>query len=287
MIETQQFADYAAVRSQWQGLLEAPLAIYKRDAPDYIQQRLAALAVQTVEPDRILAVDGNFQRFIGAGASMHPGVEANGFIMDDSRLYGALHRTLRAPVSPHVNQTEGFTARAIGAAQRTTDQYFGRTLPKAPQRRLELLFSEPGTNGVSTDGTLPIAKFKGIAACAERAAAANDILHVLGMAPVYETGIMQVENRTPEPHAFLVVSGDGKNLLYDPANPAIILNRRSRAVDTQPAIYEVDSIITEERMIEVGGLLHTLKQRPKGPVVSSSLQVRFVTHEDGNNYKPV
>lgn len=100
-----------------------------------------------------------------------------------------------------------------------------------------------------------LAEFKGIAQCAERAAVANNLLEFAGMETTYITGKIHSEDKSPELHAYLILTGNsGKKYIYDPTNPFMIFSAEDhRLVQTQPAIHP-----GAEPVLEGGSMESTL-----------------------------
>lgn len=305
MEQQSQFGDYERVRSQWESLLEGPERTYNRDAPDFVQERLAILALQAEPPKRIDAFEGNFQQFLGDDTALYPHPLSAGFVMNDNRLHKGLSQLLARPASPYLApEVTGYRARALYTAHAAQEKYFGAAPlslnPQALRKRYKLLFAHE--QKALSPPRLSIAVLRKFAACAERAAAANNVLHIFGFAPIYEMGAAELgewrstrkrANSRPDtsqsnPHAFLVVTGDTAPLLYDPTNACPLLDKRGRFLETLPPTYQNNSL-TKERGVEIDCTLNAIKWRPNriGFIIRSQLSVRYRTHHEGRLLQPI
>jgi hypothetical protein len=285
------FADYGGVQAQWQELLAGSVRAYNRDAPDYLAERIATLTVQAPSVARIDQFDGNFQHFLGPDTVFHPTIDGAGFRMDDPAAYGKAVEVLpRYRKLADYTALTGYRATVLGATQRGLEHYLGSNPGPTAKRRHTALLKTRATASSSTSGDHSIADFKRAALCAQRVAVASNIHHVFGCAPVCEIGLLQVDTQPQVLHAFMVIRGNGEDLLYDPTNPALIVSTDARRITTLPAIFPVGQLITTERFVAVGAELNSVITRD--PVNATEVarhhtQLSFTTVALGKALRPV
>lgn len=250
MSETAVLPEIDQVRAQFLPLLELGDAEYHQAGAAFVDGRRQALEA-TAQDGYALSYNagngGNFQGYVGPNALLNAQGMGKDYKLDDPTVYdhvAPLMRSIYLDILPQVggDEVKAYLNAAFRTAQHTQQQYFGSVFGD-PQRRHNLLGDILDDDGPAIKS---VADLKSVAICSERASVANNVLQILGVEPVMETGSVQFEGSDrPEPHVYLFVKTTaGKELLYDPTSPTLYFDEAGNLLQTEPALYPAEDALT-------------------------------------------
>ena len=221
---------------------------FESASQEFLHNRLAELT--TGEHQEAIRADQNssLQGFIQPDTQIFPEALGKGYRLDDLEIYSEALPYLRrfyTNILPQLGDPEkAFRNAVLFAAQNTQQSYFGSVHSGA-----NALAAREMLTGDFMDDDAPdvrsIAKFKGVAMCAERAAVANNVLQVFGMQPVLELGKLQIDDKHPELHAYLFIrDGKGEERVFDPTNPTLTFGTDGSLLQVNPAFYPAGDSLT-------------------------------------------
>jgi hypothetical protein len=211
----------------------------------YIEKRTAALA-ENAESGEISNVGYNIHKgFLGPNMIIRRSMLVDPFVMDDPDLYAVFFETVEK-----LKEVVGWKEKSLremipSAIQWSLSKYFGNI---AADSNTEIQNREFYLDH-STIDSLPISikelKGKGLAICAEKAAAAQNLLAFVGLESelIVSSGCRIPAETEEGAHAYILVHGQKGDLIYDPTNPRLQFDKDGKFTSYSPAMYP----ITEEQ----------------------------------------
>lgn len=282
------------VRNQIVDILELPVEEYDQAVAELINKRHDELVSKSI-PKRIHGIGGNYQGFFHPDSEIAPAYSGTGFKVDDSEVYAPFAKHLRYFYELFFKQFDGDKAKAyrnavIYAAQYAQQDYFGNIHPgkEAARAREDLIWrgafvtDEPEDEQVAS-----VSQFKNIAMCAERAAVANNLMHIAGFNPVYVMGELKLGDKRSELHAYLVMqNSEGTNVIYDPTNPHLLLNEEGGIASSYPGIYKVDEDFLKNTKAHAEGTYRVMKRENGQTTVQEEVQYVYENNPFHSDYLP-
>lgn len=247
---------YEQIRDSLTPLLELPEEEYLAQIDDLIKARLTELESAPPKVTQLDGLHGNYQSFLHPSIEVMPLVHGTGFRLDDPLIYGDLLKNLFRfnkifGVTQDSNEEE-YQRAIFQAIQYALQDYFENVRPGNDDLlRREEMVSRGAIRTVDIEDEkytpASIAEMKKIALCAERTAVANNMLQFLGFEPVLVQGKLGRVDHEEELHAFLVIrNGKGEEMIYDPTNPFLVFDQQGRLVQTSPALYHGDGLLSKQ-----------------------------------------
>lgn len=207
----------------------------------YVEKRLANLS-ETAKSGEMSHIGRGIHRgFLGPKMEIRRNMLVDPFIVDDPDLYMNLFEVIRT--FKEVKSWKEKSLREImpNAIQWTLSKYFGNI---AAGPNTDLQNREFYIDHTSSD-SLPISikelKGKGFAVCAEKSAAAQNLLTFVGMeSELIASGGCRIPEESEEGvHSYLLVHGPKGEMIYDPTNPRLVTDKDGQLTSYSPALYPI------------------------------------------------
>ena len=288
---------YEEIKNSLIPLLDLPEGEYLTSIGGFVQKRLTELESSPRTVQMLDGLHGNYQGFLHSDVEVNPAVFGAGFKIDDPAIYRDLFTRLRyfqdVFKATAVGDDKDYEKAVFHAIQYALQDYFGNVVPSdAGMKRREQMVWRGAVHAVGEEDQAyepaSIAEFKDIALCAERAAVANNMLQLLGFEPVMVSGKLEREDDTePELHSFLVIRNcEGREMIYDPSNPIIVLNQEDKAAQMGPALYGTEDFLSSKgASISVSKLRYKLDELGK-PVLVRQKPYTYMNSVFGNELHP-
>lgn len=167
------------------------------------------------------------------------------FVLDDPDLYADLFETIRK-----FKEAEGWKEKSLreimpNAIHWSLSKYFGNIAAGSNTEMQNREFYLDHTSADSPSISIKELKGKGFAVCAEKAAAAQNLLTFVGMESelIASSGCRIPAEAGEEAHYYILVHGPKGDMIYDPTNPRLLLDKEGKLTSYGPAMYP----ITEEQ----------------------------------------
>jgi hypothetical protein len=137
------------------------------------------------------------------------------------------------------------------SVQWTLSNYFGNSIAGSTTEMKNREFYLDHTTADSSALSLKEFKGKGFAVCAEKGAAAQNLLAFVGM----ESELIAASDcRIPaeaeeEAHYYILIHGPKGDMIYDPTNPRLLLNKEGILTSYSPAMYSITSDQSQRLML--------------------------------------
>lgn len=231
----------------------------KQKSSSFITERLKSL-VEASTPKEISLLSPAYKGFIHPESGIRRNFLVDPFHIDDNDLYDVLLDTLgEFRGSPN---WQGKSLREIVpfAVIRTIGKYFGNYWASSTTESENQTFYMERSTATSEDISLKELKGQGFAVCAEKAAAAQNLLTFLG----YDIELIASSKcrlESPEKddqggHMFNVISSGAGYFIFDPTNPSLLENEEGAVVSFLPANYRISE--EEYRGLKKGGQVEVI-----------------------------
>lgn len=225
--------------------LERILSTPEEEQRDFVERRIAALSENAESGEMSHLGRGIHKGFLGPKMEIRRNMMVDPFVMDDQDLYADLLETARK-----FKGAEGWKEKSLreimpNAIQWTLSKYFGNIAAGANTETQNREFYLDHTSADSPSISIKELKGKGFAVCAEKAAAAQNLLTFVGMETelIASSGCRIPAEAGEEAHYYILVHGPKGDMIYDPANPRLLLGKDGKLTSYGPAMYP----ITEEQ----------------------------------------
>lgn len=211
----------------------------------YIEKRLTTLA-ENAESGEMSHIGHSIHKgFLGPKMEIRRNMIVDPFVIDDSDLYADLFETVRK-----FKKAEGWKEKSLreiipGAIQWTLSKYFGNIAAGTSTEMQNREFYLDHTSAESPSISIRELKGKGFAVCAEKGAAAQNLLAFVGMESdlIASSGCRLPAEAEEDAHYYILIHGPKGDMIYDPTNPRILLDKDGKLTNYSPAMYPV----TEEQ----------------------------------------
>lgn len=221
--------------------LEPLIGASETEQRDYIKKRLAVLSENAETGEMSHVGHGIHKGFLGPEMKIRRNMIVDPFVVDDPDLYADLFKTVR-----EFKEAEGWKERSLreivpSAVQWTLSKYFGNVAAgsntEMQNREFYLDHSSVDSSSVSAKEL----KGKGFAVCAEKAAAAQNLLAFVGMESdlIASSGCRIPVEAEEDAHYYILIHGPKREMIYDPTNPRMTLDKDGRITNYSPAMYPV------------------------------------------------
>lgn len=230
--------EYAKTLSE----IEKILNTSSKNQERFIKKRISYLS-QGIEGEKTLhdAMTSSYEGFLTPQIRISHSGLVDPLIMDDDSLYLEFFKTVQ-----DLRKQEGWKGKSLReiipyAIQWTISRYFGNTVPGPDTKEQNKEFYENHTTPVSPPVSIGEFKGKNIAVCAEKAAAAQNLLVFVGLKStlIFSRGCHLPLEATEESHCYNLVHSPRGYMIYDPTNPVLILNTNGELKSYRPAIYPI------------------------------------------------
>lgn len=214
----------------------------------FLTDRLSKLE-STTSPTELSVVSNKlYNQFIHPETKVVRNYMVDPFKVNDPALYQELITNLRL-----FKSTPGWAERSLRnislpALQHTLATYFGNAVASEDTENNNRAFYMRRVSAESN--TIDLADFKSqnIAVCAEKAAAAQNLLKILGYESemVFSSQCRLQEEGPEEAHVYQLLRTDKGNFIYDSANPVTHKAEDGQIVGLVPAIYSINETEIEK-----------------------------------------
>ncbi len=236
-------SEYANMLAELERVIEAS----EEEQHKFIEKRLADLS-QNVETGEISYIGRNIYRgFLGPKMEIRRNMMVDPFVLDDPDLYADLFETMR-----RFKETAGWEEKQLreimpNAIQWTLSKYFGNIAASAETEMQNREFYFNHTAAESPAISIKELKGKGFAVCAEKAAAAQNLLSFVGLESelIAASGCRIPAEAEEGAHYFILLHGPKGDMIYDPTNPRLLFDKEGKLRSYGPAMYSVSEEQTQ------------------------------------------
>ncbi|MBI5153123.1 MAG: hypothetical protein HZA36_01555 [Parcubacteria group bacterium] len=243
--ETQSIRERSPEYIKILGELEHIVGTTEEEEYKYIEKRITDLSQNTEEGEVSHVGRKTHKGFLGSKMKIRRNMMVDPLVIDDTVLYKNLLETLQ--MFKTTPGWEGRTLREImpHAVQWTLSKYFGNAVAGDNTEIQNREFYLDHTTSESQAISIKELAGKGFAVCAEKGAAAQNLLAFVGLE---STLVASTDCRIPtesneEAHYFILLHTPRGNIIYDPTNPQLTLDRDNKLISYSPAMY----LITEDQ----------------------------------------
>jgi hypothetical protein len=205
----------------------------------FVEQRVEALEKESTP--REISVANRYQKgFINPDSEVKRNMLFDGFKINDKELYVTLMETyaeFKNSPSWEGKSTRDMTLYAI---QYAIGKYFGNHSPAGNTEQENQSFYMDHSTYDSEAINLEDLKGKNIAVCAEKAAAAQNLLAFAGAESEMVLSESELNPGKKEFHLFNVIKSSKGHFIFDPTNPQHNNNKETNSTYFLPALYPID-----------------------------------------------
>lgn len=205
----------------------------------FVKERLESLGKTAKAGELSHVWNAVHNGFLGPKMEIRRNLMVDPFVMDDPDLYGCLFAVLKK-----FRETPGWKEKPLrsimpGAVQWTLSSYFGNAVSGSRTEQKNRAFYLDHTSDASQSIHLQELKEKNLAVCAEKGAAAQNLLAFVGLdSDLIATGECRIPADTQEgAHYFILLHAQSGDMIYDPTNPSLVLDEYGKVTSYSPAIY--------------------------------------------------
>jgi hypothetical protein len=228
--------------------IESTLFKTEEEKNQYIIERLNILN-ENAESGEISASSLSERRihsgFIGSKMEVVRNLMCDPLVIDDPELYNDFLKEIEKFKGMDSFKDKPLKDIILNIVQWTIMEYFGNYVAS---KNTDSLNQKIYNDHSSSDGPISIKDFKGrgIAVCAEKAAAAQNLLAFSGMRSdlIASHGCRLPADKKPSGHYYILIHGPEGEIIYDPTNPRILYGSDDSIKSLLPATYA----ITDEQM---------------------------------------
>lgn len=221
--------------------LEQVLAEPEEKQLEYIEKRVATLSEAAKSGEMSHVGRGIHKGFLGLKMEIRRNMIVDPFVMDDNDLYTDLFETIQK-----FKATNGWKEKTLReiipiAIQWTLSKYFGNIDAGSNTETQNQEFYLDHTSADSPSISIKELKGKGFAVCAEKGAAAQNLLAFVGLESnlIASSGCRIPAEAKEGAHYYILVNGPKGDAIYDPANPRLIRDKDGKLISYGPAMYPV------------------------------------------------
>jgi len=227
--------EYLKVLAEIEDILEKP----GEEQQSYIDKRIAALA-ENADFGEISHIGRSVhQGFLGPKMKVRRNMIVDPFVMDDPDLYKDLFKT----VKKFKEDWEEKSLRTImpNAIQWTLTEYFGNITSGSDTEAQNREFYLNHTSAESPSISIKEFKGKEFAVCAEKSAAAQNLLAFVGIeSELIASSKCRIPAEAEESgHYYILLHSPKGDMIYDPTNPQLLLDKEERLKSYGSAIYPI------------------------------------------------
>lgn len=222
------------------------------DSEDSVQafliERISQLESSTQPTELSVMTNKYYDQYIHPETRVVRNYMVDPFKVNDPDLYQELVSNLL-----QFKSTPGWAERSLRnislpATQHTLGTYFGNAFANENTENNNRAFY---TGRTSTESNaIDLADFKGqsIAVCAEKAAAAQNLLKFFGYESemIFSAKCRLQEEATEEAHVYQILKTEKGSFIYDPANQVFIKDEEGQIISSLPAIYPINETDVEK-----------------------------------------
>lgn len=208
---------------------------------EYITNRIEKLSINA-KSGEISHVGLNIHKgFLGPKMEIRRNMMVEPFIMNDQDLYSDLFDTIKIFQKSESWKNQPLRKIMMIAIQWTLSKYFGNI---ASGVNTEIENQEFYLRrGVAESPSISIKelKEKGFAVCAEKGAAAQNLLAFTGLESdlIASNGCRIPAEAEESPHYYILIHGPKGEMIYDPTNPRLLFDKDDKLTNYGPAIYDI------------------------------------------------
>lgn len=220
---------------------------FEEALPEFVAERMTELADGASTEVMTAQTKGTEEFIVPERPQQIMGIMTKPFLMDDPELYIKLiewtrkqYRDLQA-ANPGFDEEKKYVNAAIRGTQVGQWAYFGSyagSMKKLIQASADIISDEGDISPY-----VSIAEIGGGAVCHQRAAAVHNTLRILGIDSKFATGtlsqVVEGVSGESELHAYVVISRNGKRILYDPTNPVAYKKEGETVTWLAPKLTEI------------------------------------------------
>ncbi|MBI5421343.1 MAG: hypothetical protein HZA35_03500 [Parcubacteria group bacterium] len=258
------------------GELEHVIWATEEEQRQYIEKRIMDLSKNAKKGEISPVGHSMHEGFLGPDMKVRRNMIVDPFVMDDPRLYMDLFGILK--MFKEAPGWEKKTLREImpNAVQWALSQYFGNSVAgNNTEMQNRAFYLDHTTLGSQVISIQELAG-KGFAVCAEKGAAAQNLLAFVGLE---STLVASTECRIPaeaneEAHYFILLHTLRGDMIYDPTNPQMTLDKNERLISYSPAMYPVTQ---DQAQRLVSGESITVEHRNE-KIIDDNQKIQITSH---------
>jgi hypothetical protein len=233
--------EYLKILAELEDVLGKP----EDEQRSYIDKRIASLS-ENAESGEMSHIGRDIHEgFLSPKMEIRRNMMVDPFVMDDPDLYKDLFETIKKFKSAEGWKEKSLREIMASAIQWTLSKYFGNVVANSNTEMQNREFYFNHTSEEISSISIKELKGKGFAVCAEKGAAAQNLLAFVGMeSKLIASSKCRIPAEAGEgAHYYILVHGPKSDIIYDPTNPQLLLNKEGKLTSYGPALYP----ITEEQ----------------------------------------
>ncbi len=229
--------DFLKILGEIDYFLEKP----EEEQRNYIDKRVVFLS-KNAESGEISHVGRDvYSGFIGQKMEIRRNIMVDPLVVDDSDLYRDLFEVIKK-----FKSTDGYKEKSLReiiliAIQWTLSKYFGNIVANSNTDIQNKKFYLDHSSAESPSVSIKELKGKEFAVCAEKAAAAQNLLAFIGMkSDIIASSRCRIPAEADEEgHYYILVHGPKSDMIYDPTNPRLLFDKEEKLISYGPAMYQI------------------------------------------------
>jgi hypothetical protein len=205
----------------------------------FIAERLELLASNSVKREIYPFSQGLADGYLTPDSAVYRTILVDPFQVDDPEIYRVLLETMKEFRGIPANQAAPVRQLVGNSVQYTLGRYFSNFVSTEHTETQNQEFYCDHSTCDSDNVHLSELRGKGIAVCAEKAAAAQNVLVFLGYDMKIAVGRCELGVDSDEMHMYNLVKTEKGTALYDPTNPSVVFTPEGNVNSVLPAMYKL------------------------------------------------
>lgn len=208
---------------------------------DFIENRLEEIKTTSENQNFGIMYAHFLQGYIKPDALIQRSPMVDPLKMDDPELYATLFETIKK-----FREIPGWKEKELRAImpeiiQHTISGYFGNEAGTVnTEKENSTFYLDYSTDADSKSIPLKALKGKGIAVCAEKSAAAQNLAMFAGLEPYLVMADCKLDGDKEQLHSYNILKTDNGYFIYDPTNPRMLIEKDTNHLKSSyAAIYKI------------------------------------------------
>ncbi|MBP6855666.1 MAG: hypothetical protein KBC26_01695 [Candidatus Pacebacteria bacterium] len=229
--------EYLKILGELEQIIDAP----EEEQKEFIERRLAFLS-KNAESGEISHISRQIHAgFLGPDMKIRRSMIVDPFVVNDPSLYTHFLKTIKT-----FRTTRGWEEKTLReivpfAIQWSLSEYFGNATANQDTEVQNREFYLEHTSAESQPISIKELKGREFAVCAEKAAVAQNLLAFVGMEAdlIASASCRIVSEGEDGAHYYILIHGPKGDIIYDPTNPRLLLDRDRKLISYSPAVYPI------------------------------------------------
>jgi hypothetical protein len=231
--------------------IEDVLGKTSEEQSKYVEKRLDFLS-NNAESGSLSLFGKNIRKgFLGPEMKIYRSAIVDPLILDDIDLYKELLESIKKFKLVDGWKEKSLREIILNAIQWTLSQYFGNIDSNSETAKENMEFHGDRVSVDNRPVSIKEFRGKGIAVCAEKGAAAQNLLAFVGLESdiVVSDKCRLPADKKEDAHYYILLYSPNGQVIYDPTNPKMFLDKDGKIENYLPAAYpvtkkEADSLIS-------------------------------------------